>query len=90
MTFKDIIENIKELKYPLVTKPVDWSYWKWVRLNISTKNELKDAISHSKNFSSNGIMIQEQIDWNDYRILVVWNEVVAWTMRVPPYLVSVS
>lgn len=38
---KDIYEKfLKNIKFPIVTKPVDWTHWDWVAVDIKSIEEL--------------------------------------------------
>ena len=70
-------KKINKLWYPLVTKPLDWSLWKWVVVDIHDEQELKKAISYSFTFG-NSIIIQKFMKGKNLRILVINHKVFAW------------
>ncbi len=84
------LENIdyKKLTPPLVLKPINWIHGTWVIMNLKTKREIMKSVKLSfKTLKTSKLILQEQISWNDYRILIVWDEVVAWAKRIPPYII---
>lgn len=68
--------------FPLVVKPADCNYWDWVTSNINDEKDFKNAILKAFSFSKN-IIIQEHVFWDDFRILVIDNEVFAVAKRLP-------
>ena len=86
---KDYNESILDkinLEFPLVTKPVDWGSWKWVFVNLKNKQELKDWIDKSFKYWDN-IIIQNFIEWDEHRIVVIWDKVMYWIKRIPAFVV---
>ena len=76
------------LKFPVISKPIDWWHWDWVSINITNYNELKSWVEFSFfDSSTNRVVIQEQIKWDDHRILVIDWRVEAITKRVPPFII---
>ncbi len=71
------LTNIIKLWFPLVTKPLNWSLWRWVVVWIKTKKELEKAINYSFGFDKN-IIIQKCVEWKNLRILVINHKVFAW------------
>lgn len=74
------------LNYPLVVKPVDEWHGNWVTVNILDKETLINSINFAFSFSSK-IIIQNYIVWDDHRVLVVWDKIVAVAKRVPPSII---
>lgn len=71
------------INFPLVVKPVDWSHWDGVTVNINSIDLLISAMENAFSFS-NTIIIQNYVSWDDYRLIVVGNEIVAVAKRLPP------
>lgn len=85
------LESIKWelwLSFPVVVKPEDMSGGIWVTCGVMDREGLvsagKEAFTHTESWK---ILVQEQIVWDDYRIMVVWDEIVAITKRLPPFVV---
>lgn len=84
-------ENISEIDwidfdFPLIIKPINESHWNWVKMNIQSKSELKKKLT--KSFEKyNKMIIQKQINWDEFRILVLSGEVILWINRKNPYVV---
>lgn len=79
-------ELIKELKFPLIIKPSWWAHWDWVMMNIRNYEELKIKLESSFAKYKN-MIIQEQIEWKEFRVLVVKWEVILVLNRIPPYVI---
>lgn len=74
--------DINNFKYPLIIKPFNESHWNWVRMNIATFDELKvKLIGSFKEYDD--MIIQEEIKWDEIRILVVKWKIVFAINRVP-------
>lgn len=74
------------LSFPLVTKPVDEWHWNWVTVWIDSLDELNYGIKEAFRFSDN-IIIQEHIEWDEHRILVIWDKIVLWIKRIPAFII---
>lgn len=67
----------------VVVKPADAAHGDGVTINISDMNALAAAITIAKKHSVSGIIIvQQQVDGNDLRVLVIGGKVAAATERV--------
>ncbi len=80
------LENIN-IRYPLVVKPIDEWHWNWVYTDIKNIDELNSTISNVFDFSDN-IIIQEHIEWNEHRILVIWGKVIFGARRINAYIIG--
>lgn len=81
------LKYLKDLHFPVVTKPVDWTHWDWVAVNIDNYSELKKALDYSFWENTSKVIIQEQIPWVDHRIVTVWWKLVAAALRIPPFVI---
>lgn len=77
----------KDIKYPLVIKPSDTDNGKWILMNINSKKDLEDGIMLSFSNGFNDIIAQDQIFWEEYRILVLSWEVILWYLKWRPSVV---
>jgi len=73
----------KEVNYPLVVKPEDGACGEGVTVGIKNYKELKEAFQFAKEFNYKDILIQEFIEGDDYRILIVGYKVIAIAKRLP-------
>ena len=74
--------KLKNFNFPLIIKPVNWTRWKWVRMNILTLKELQKKLNLSFE-KYNQMVIQEEIKWHDLRILVVKWKILLAIKRIP-------
>lgn len=78
--------DLHDFLFPLIIKPLDWAHWHWVMMNISSFNELSNKLLNSfEKYTT--MIIQEQIEWNEYRVLVCGNEIIVAFNRIPPIIV---
>lgn len=80
------IENflfaIESLGFPLAIKPNNGNQGNGVSLNIKTNDEAWDAYEKACLYSRN-IIVEEYIEANDYRLLVINYRLVASSLRTP-------
>lgn len=81
--YKEVLKNIS---FPVVSKPVDGTHGDGVVVNVKSMDELKNAIDFSFAQGTTKVIIQEQIAWDDYRIIVVGGEMIAASLRIPPFI----
>ncbi|MCC7410948.1 MAG: N-acetylglutaminylglutamine synthetase [Gammaproteobacteria bacterium] len=67
----------------IVVKPVDGEQGRGIGLDIRTAEELEAAIRAAQRFSQN-IVLEEQVEGTDLRIVVIDYQVVAAAVRRPP------
>jgi len=81
------IELINKLRYPLVVKPINGTQGKDVYLNLQNINQVLNKINYllSKNKS---IIIEEQINGENYRILILNNEIIDIIHRKKPTIIG--
>ena len=73
--------------FPVVIKPLDGNQGKGVTVNINNEQEVKAAFIEARKFS-NSILVEEYIDGNDYRLLVVGDKVSAAAERRLPFVIG--
>lgn len=79
---EDLALKLKEFSYPLVIKPVDWSHGDGVRMDIRDLDELKIKMPESFEVYAT-LIVQEQIVWMEFRVLVLFGEAVLAIERRP-------
>ena len=78
--------DVANLRFPLVIKPHNQAHGNGVMMNIANFTDLEAKMKQS--FDTYQIMIvQEQVLWEEYRILVMRDEVIVAINRVPPFVV---
>lgn len=80
-------QHFLEQHETLVVKPNDAAHGNGVSMSVTTPESLKRAIERANEFSET-VLIQKQYFGNDYRVLVIGNEVVAATHRRPAFVVG--
>lgn len=83
----NLIKDGEKLGYPLVLKPRYGNKGKGIFLNIKDERELIDAYNQIKD-KYQDIILEKNIIGNDYRVCVVGNEVVAVSLRKPPFIIG--
>lgn len=88
-SFEDGLREVREknLTYPLISKPVDGSLAKGVTWNITSEDDLQEAINHA--LGAYGyredikILVEEMFVGNEYRVLVFNGEVLSCVEKIP-------
>lgn len=83
----DLIKTAEKIGYPVVLKPRYGSKGKGVVVNITTKDELIKKYNSIKD-KFDEIILEKYYEGNDYRVCVVDYNVVAASLRIPPYIVG--
>ncbi len=84
----DEINNLKKLDidFPVIIKPLEEWHGNWVMMNILNLIELKEKLKQSfQNY--NKMIIQKQIKWNEFRILLVRWKIIRAYYRIPPSII---
>lgn len=75
-----------KLRYPLVIKPHDQAHGNGVMMNIANFQDLEAKMKYS--FEKYDTMIvQEQVLGEEYRVLVMRDEVIVAINRIPPFVI---
>ncbi|MBU5456034.1 cyanophycin synthetase [Caproiciproducens sp. MSJ-32] len=83
----DLLQTAEKIGYPVVLKPQYGNKGKGVILNIKNEKELLRAYSNLiKKYKD--IIIEKYHKGRDYRVCVINYEVVAASLRIPPYVVG--
>ena len=82
-------EACKNIKFPLVIKPVDGNHGRGITVNINTYEDALVAFTNAKESSRSGAIIVEKfITGQDYRLLVINNKLVAAALRTPAHVIG--
>ncbi|MFK5983104.1 MAG: cyanophycin synthetase, partial [Flavobacteriaceae bacterium] len=92
----DIIRRERSLKdacdyvgFPLVIKPIDGNHGRGITVDINNYEDALVAFHHAKDSSKSGAIIVEKfITGEDYRLLVINNQLVAAAIRTPAHVVG--
>lgn len=80
-------EALEALGAPVVVKPLDGHHGQGVTLGVTTPEEVEAAFEAAARWSSD-VIVEEQLQGRDYRVLVVDGRVVAASERVPAHVVG--
>lgn len=82
-----LLKEGERIGYPLVIKPRFGSKGNGVALNLKSDKELIKAYNYLKDIH-NELMIERYVEGNDYRVCVVNYNVVAVSLRIPPFIIG--
>jgi cyanophycin synthetase len=86
---EDAVRAATRIGYPVVIKPLDGNHGRGVFVNLADDGEVREFFDNAWRESRAGsIVVESFITGRDYRILVVNNEVVAVSERVPAHVVG--
>jgi cyanophycin synthetase len=77
----------KSIGMPVVLKPFNGNQGKGVQTNLQNEEEVKKAFKKASKFSS-GVLVEQYISGNDYRVLVVGDQVSAVSQRVSAMVIG--
>ena len=83
----DALKEAKYLGYPVVMKPLDGNHGRGVTININDETQARWAFDQARE-RSRSVIIEQQFQGDDHRILVIGGEVVAAARRVPAHVVG--
>ncbi len=78
-------KNLKWFHYPLVIKPLDEWHGNWVMMHIHNFSELSEKLNTSFEIYDT-MIVQEQAEWDEVRLVVILWEVVVAINRVPAHI----
>ena len=85
---EDEIEGaVKSLGFPLVVKPLDGNHGKGATVGLETLEDVVVAFEKAKTYSRY-VIIEKMLTGNDFRALVVNNQIVAIAERTPAHVVG--
>ena len=77
----------EELGLPVTVKPVDGNQGRGVSVNLCTKEQVESAFEAASQESST-VLVEENVKGQDYRFLVVGDQMVAASRRTPAQVVG--
>jgi cyanophycin synthetase len=77
----------QEIGGPVVVKPRDGNQGKGVAVNISTQDEVRHAYAVAAE-CGDGVIVERYVAGNDFRLLVVGDELIAAARRDPPQVIG--
>ncbi|WP_350343725.1 cyanophycin synthetase [Proteinivorax tanatarense] len=81
----EAVHMAEEIGTPVVLKPCDGNQGKGVALGLSTETEIRSAYKVAENYSSK-VIVEKHINGKHYRVLVIDDEVVAVSERLPAHV----
>ena len=76
-----------EIGFPVVVKPINGNQGKGVTINIETREQLLTAYAAAAEYCDR-VVVERQLPGNDFRMLVVGDNVVAAARRDPPHVIG--
>lgn len=84
-TEADLLDAIKEIGFPLVTKPLNANHGKGATINIKTESDALEAFKHAQKYSEK-VIVERFVEGHDFRILVIDNKMIAAALRTPAHV----
>ncbi|QSB04815.1 acylphosphatase [Natronoglycomyces albus] len=86
----DPVQATKRLRSPLVVKPAQGSLGTDVTLAVRDSTQLQAAIKRVREgaYAASGVIVEEQVEGNDYRVLATAEECVSVTRRIAAEVVG--
>lgn len=84
---EDILRSFKEFKGSVVVKPCQGNQGKGVSLDLKTESDVLAAFRLAEVYDSK-VIIEEYIEGNNYRLLVIEGRLVAAARRIPPFIIG--
>lgn len=84
-TEEGLKEAVEELGYPIVIKPSDANHGKGVTTNLYDYNSCVAAFLFARHYS-NTVIVEQSIEGEDYRVLLINNKFVAAAKRSPAHI----
>ncbi len=81
---------LKKIGFPLAVKPQVGSKGKGITANINTKGRLEKAVKKVKSVTHTdvGFVTAEYIQGDEYRFLVLDNQIIGVLKRIPPFVIG--
>jgi cyanophycin synthetase len=84
---KDAIEAANRIGYPVVVKPNQGNMGRAVSIGMRNRREVRAAYKRAREIDRS-VLIEELVEGNDYRLLVINGEFVAASKRTPGHVVG--
>lgn len=82
------LEDIAQSHGPLIVKPNNASLSKGLTLNIKTVSELSEAIEAARLIKQSDVLVQQQVDGDEIRFVVIKGKVKAALLRQTPRVIG--
>jgi cyanophycin synthetase len=77
----------KRMGFPVVTKPLDVSHGRGVSLNLTDEAQVRWGFEQAREHSRN-VLVEQFLQGNDFRFLVINYKLIACAQRVPAHVVG--
>ena len=84
---EEALEATEELRSPYVVKPLDGCQGKGVSLHLRTAEDIRTAFALASTYSKT-VLVEEQLEGCDYRVLVINGAVQAASLRTPAHVIG--
>lgn len=84
---EDLERTVERVGFPVVIKPLDGNHGKGATVGINSLDDAKTAFAKAKEYSR-WVIVEKQLIGNDFRALVVNNQLIAVAERVPANVVG--
>ncbi len=83
------VEAAKRIGFPVAVKPIDGNHGRGVALGIAGARRVRAAFNRAVKESRSGwVLVEQMVEGNDYRFLVVGGRMAAIAHRVPAHVVG--
>ncbi len=86
-SLEEALDIANYIGYPVVIKPVRGHHGNGVLVNLQDEEELKEAYEITSEYT-NYVLVENYLSGEDYRALVIGNEVIAMAKRVPARVIG--
>lgn len=84
----ELDKNLEKVFFPCVAKPIDGSQGTGVYVNLKNKTDLVRALNKSFQTTNLSVMVEEQINGEDIRLLICRGELLIAVKRAKPFVVG--
>ena len=86
---EDAVRQAERIGYPVVVKPLDGNHGRGVHLDLRDAAAVRAAFDDARAEARRGtVLVESQVNGNDYRVLVVAGAMVAVAERVPAHVIG--
>ena len=82
---EELFEQIGQVKFPLVVKPLDGNHGRGITTNINSMDDVLFGFKLAQQISET-VVVEEFVEGNDYRFLVINYKLVAVANRIPAFV----
>jgi len=84
----EVEDALNKLEKPVVIKPISEMWGKGITTNIKTPREAKKAFLEASKYKGNYAIMEEQVQGDDHRILILGGNYIAGLRRTPPIVIG--